>query len=851
MLNIPEEVKALFKIDGVRKNFRVHFVDSDLPDLTNKDIVTESVSFTESLCSRDKFKFGVCEAASISFEAVGIPNIKGQYIKCGLDIDCSDLADPRFFEVHDSGETIENIYEVIEFDAVAGETIHFDMDCKNIEDYNTRFWISFEEGDPIVFEYNLYEGIHEDYVVPDDRRVTSITVSIYGYTYGRTFIEYSYNIARQPTVEGLELREDLLYPSFHIPYGEFIVDSCKKDADTDKRSVMAYSGENVTDYGVPASINALYWYTNKNANTLNFTIDDVLDLTFPSYSVSRNEMFLGNYEIDQSKTYQISEYEIMYVEYMVAKMSEPNTKNIFTYIAKFDKEKHNEMIETAMQRIVRTIPDFPTDYFDDFIPKTLAIDNAYAVLTKDTRGNPTKLVGGNWYTQTLDWLNESSHNVFIDGRPHTLFKINDSITSGTTTTLSGVSLDPVYKNAPQFDDGGYIKIPARIVFEYRGSASQIESGNYVKYCRNEIGNGDAIFTLVPNEQLRNIYTYDYKTKSTVGSGYRVDYSYSGAIGKLSDSNWRNLVESCVELRGCLGHFNREGFFELKKMTTSAGIYPSETLFPSETLYPNDVDGLILNRALYSSAWFDDEPTKPLRKVVANYKGVGGIGHYFELPIPIKQNASQAVYNGNYEVQDEQYDKCYIYEFQGTIEECEAIRVEASVPIKSCVVKVYNPATTKTNEYVLNFEYPVDSFLIDLNSETGQNIVLNISNVTEFELTIDNKEKVNSIELRVYSIRASEYVVEENVASYDMSSNYFISNEGHPQDYIQKIMERIAPEIAGTQYTPSNIECIGQPYIEAGDWVTVVTERNGFDSLILSRTLRGIQSLKDSYESKGE
>lgn len=92
MLNIPDSVKALFKQDGVYKNFRARFPNGELPDITNENIVQESVKFTESICSQDIFCFGLAEASCIEFETVGIENIYGYFIECGIEIDCSSLS---------------------------------------------------------------------------------------------------------------------------------------------------------------------------------------------------------------------------------------------------------------------------------------------------------------------------------------------------------------------------------------------------------------------------------------------------------------------------------------------------------------------------------------------------------------------------------------------------------------------------------------------------------------------------------------------------------------------------------------------------------------------------------------
>lgn len=91
MLTIPSTVQALFKTDGVYKNFRAHFPNGEFPDITNDNVVQESVKFTESLCSQSTFKFGLSEASVLEFETVGVGNMYGMTIEAGIEIDCSSL----------------------------------------------------------------------------------------------------------------------------------------------------------------------------------------------------------------------------------------------------------------------------------------------------------------------------------------------------------------------------------------------------------------------------------------------------------------------------------------------------------------------------------------------------------------------------------------------------------------------------------------------------------------------------------------------------------------------------------------------------------------------------------------
>lgn len=92
MLNIPEEIKELYKQDSISKNFRVHFVNGEYRDLVNADFVSESVIFTESVSSSSKLKFGDADKSSIEFKMYFNNNIKNTYIYCCNEIDISSLS---------------------------------------------------------------------------------------------------------------------------------------------------------------------------------------------------------------------------------------------------------------------------------------------------------------------------------------------------------------------------------------------------------------------------------------------------------------------------------------------------------------------------------------------------------------------------------------------------------------------------------------------------------------------------------------------------------------------------------------------------------------------------------------
>lgn len=119
MLNIPESVKTLFKTDGTHKNFRVQFPNGEFPDITNENIVRESLHFTESLCSQSTFRFGLAEASVLEFETVGIGNMYGMTINASIEIDVSSLTAAQIADIQ-AGSWDGELVDVSESDTGYG-----------------------------------------------------------------------------------------------------------------------------------------------------------------------------------------------------------------------------------------------------------------------------------------------------------------------------------------------------------------------------------------------------------------------------------------------------------------------------------------------------------------------------------------------------------------------------------------------------------------------------------------------------------------------------------------------------------------------------------------------------------
>lgn len=159
MLNIPEEVKRLLKQDSVKKNFRVHFPNGEYDDITNGNLVAESVVLTESLCSGQNIKFGLCEASQLEFETIGVGNIKGCEIQAFIEVDISSLpsdiiATIDYMYLNDGTIAYQIPYGVFTVDS-----------CKRQNDMSKRKIIAYSKNILDKIELSSIEKEKEQFVV--------------------------------------------------------------------------------------------------------------------------------------------------------------------------------------------------------------------------------------------------------------------------------------------------------------------------------------------------------------------------------------------------------------------------------------------------------------------------------------------------------------------------------------------------------------------------------------------------------------------------------------------------------------------------------------------------------------
>lgn len=90
MIDVPVEVKDALRDGRLKKNYRIVVLDDEgAEDFTidNNNLVSESVSIDERMCSGNKIKFGLCEGSSLEFQYFGFPSILGKRLQVFIDVE--------------------------------------------------------------------------------------------------------------------------------------------------------------------------------------------------------------------------------------------------------------------------------------------------------------------------------------------------------------------------------------------------------------------------------------------------------------------------------------------------------------------------------------------------------------------------------------------------------------------------------------------------------------------------------------------------------------------------------------------------------------------------------------------
>lgn len=469
MLTIPQEIKDLLHLDHCKKNIRIHFPNGERTDICNDLIVKDSVQFTESLCSQDSLKFGLCESPIFECETVGVGNIKGATIEVSCEIYC------------------------------------------------------------------------------------------------------------EPTVSGSEFKTDIQHYIYSIPYGTFVVNEAKRQADMIHRRIVAYGGtatfysgisnsfEQRKDYYYPGPFSSIVY----DANTFLLAVSNIGVKQYSPSVFNATEVTPGstsNETIQTPKTWRYNGSQ-MYIVFGFTRKDYGNdfaTRDVLCQInGDIDEDFVNQVVDDAIEMGLRY--GMPADFM--------------------TRQQWKQMLNYMWASYSDSQYGPYEKSIKYNSLPFLCY--------------------------PFLEEGnGGISVAYRLRYIY---ISSYGSGvlEQITYDQDYIDNLTVLKLTSKYPELNN-YTTHFENVP-IGSSYNRQFIPPEDYDSVKELN------RIIELSGLFGFTHRNSSFDLVNIKRQFGLLPDTTTYPESTLYPSGVVGGSIKREDYQSCWYDDEYTKPYGLVKCTYK----------------------------------------------------------------------------------------------------------------------------------------------------------------------------------------------------------------------------------------
>ena len=148
-------------------------------------------------------------------------------------------------------------------------------------------------------------------------------------------------------------------------------------------------------------------------------------------------------------------------------------------------------------------------------------------------------------------------------------------------------------------------------------------------------------------------------------------------------------------------------------------------------------------------------------------------------------------------------------------------------------------------YPRNDIYPADDLYPV--EPSGRRIANNLWISCEYEDYL--VEKIDTLQIRqkendigvIIGNGDNLYVIQDNFLVYGKS--------GSDLEQIAKNTFNVIKSLS--KYRPYSVECLGNPCIEVGDAIRITAKSEIIESYVLQRTIKGIQSLRDTYKADGQ
>lgn len=577
------------------QNFFAYTID-------NNNLVSESVSIDERMCSGDTLKFGLCEGSSLEFQYFDFPNITGQRIQAFVDVESEEMEYSKIYELKRSLYSLpaDGRYKITATSA----------NMANIFD------LLFVHGTTTTrMEFTVAQDGHGEIEIPNAQKGDDI------------FLDY--RSGTTPTAEVFQW----VHKWHTIPMGFFDVKKCSRQASTGIIKVTAYN-KLQSDYLNEKA-------NNRILQTFGFdaimTVHDIRDILLGSYQIEEDVSELAHPTIDPDGELVVTEtvfsdlgafrFSQLYGVkspinayragvnstntdfHIVIASQHPRVRYENDYI-KFDA--YTGTLEGLEANIVAFIKKVVNDAQlnksgDDvinYICQNIGFQKIFSI-------QPGYQTGYNYAFSTVQWEYEEAHNL-----PHTVVgPITDKRVQLLTSEARLTLPDEIELNG----GGG-------VAFRFNGTAENVGSytwsTNYQYYSNSSM-------TIVaiepcPYATFSDGTTYDWE----IGDIYAIagwDYSALPTLDKIrfdpvnvEEFTLRDIISAVYESIAQFGQLDRiTDLFSGVELNHSR-LYPADNLYPSDTLYP-DGAAASATKSMYSKLWADEGNVHKWRYLIITYK----------------------------------------------------------------------------------------------------------------------------------------------------------------------------------------------------------------------------------------
>lgn len=783
--------------------------------INNDHLLSESFSLNESLCSEENIKFGLCEAAYCQFTVTDdYHDFRDRIIK------------PKIKLTGDAAPTEAELLRPVNLFAPGGPD-------------DTTSWP--HPGTTITFTWNNWNLNTPHYPTSQMRFDVSEDAKTYysDFNFIRVTFECKLDITAYTTMPS----KVLFFPNVRLNK----LNGAKQrfwskwsDAQFTAEQNFLVDISDVTSGFVTVSYDIPIDYVNYYAQFGSQYVTDLvaagattLDSPFHSYQqfVDAN----GDYFTSGTITYT-GKFRNVQINYIVNKFDSTPVYDATDCVEFYGNTLENYMEEMSNIPLgVFTVNSIKKNYTNDILKQEITAYDKLTLLEQNA---------ADWYTQYMfgiDFMDDTSNMGFTFARQIYSTYYNFIKTTGIDIlTDADYEEDVIWSDTYNISESaalGTPKVQWRATdttepgTDWNGNRYTGHKDSYINYISHTINNPDVnklyrVRVGVDDEQYGKLETIKERLP------YYTEY-FDSLFRGLDTGNV--LIEQ-TRSSGIDGICVNSGdYFMLAPDCTSVTIYAPVCIQESRNYYPTGWSAFIYNFT------------------------------YFVQIFATTENVAPDLSNGHIRLLYYNYGNKEIFACDSSITGRDVVR--SLLEVNGCFYRLNRHTgipefiyCNKSGLYPRNDLYPAD----DLYPRLGSNETINMSQYQSFiqeDYIVRQYGRIqilkNITSNQTKSVVEWEYTGDADFKnSYLIEDNIFYCNDKMEYDYdnmpeVAELLANMWMRISNMDYVPCILKCIGMPWMECGDRIGVLTKTGGAETFVFHRTLTGIQSLIDTFESEGD